>query len=138
MIALERLEEGLAGTPVHTNTKSNVFARSWRTYPRGYPMIAERIASKPQTAIYRRFDALNARHILYLQAELCTLERQLHDVEEEDGRKNLGYAFNCQRMLEANDGEGSIQAGLVKAMHRKLNEYSKQACYRTCICLGIN
>ena len=125
MIALDRLEAGLTGTQVHANKRGNVSARSWKTYPGGYPMIAERIASKPQTAIYRRFDALNARRILYLQAELCALEKQLHDIEEEDARKGLGYAFNYQRMVEANNGEGNVQAGLVKAMHKKLNEYSE-------------
>lgn len=93
-------------------------------------MIAERMALKPQTAIYRRFDALNARHLLYLQAELSVLEKKLRDVEEEDNVKKLGYAVNYQRLLEGHDGRGDIQLDLVKTMHKKLNEYSEWTCCR--------
>lgn len=116
---------GNNANPEKTNQEKSPFARPWKEYPGGYPMIAERIALKPQTAIYRRFDALNARHLLYLQAELSIMEKKLHDVEEEDHVKNLGYAINYQRLLERDDGRGNIQLSLVKAMHKKLNEYSE-------------
>ncbi|USP78997.1 hypothetical protein yc1106_06271 [Curvularia clavata] len=107
------------------NQESNPFTPSWTKHPGGYPMIAERTALKPETAIYRRFDALNARHLLYLQAELSILEKKLHEVEEEDNAKGLGYAVNYQHLLEGHDGRGNIQLGLVKAMHKKLNEYNE-------------
>lgn len=93
-------------------------------------MLAERIAVKPQTAIYRRFDALNARHILYLQAELCILEKQLRVMEHKDKEKDkegrLGYAVDYQRMLETQKSQGKEQLVLIRKMHRKLNEYSEQ------------
>ena len=103
-------------------------ARAWTNYPGGYPMLAERIALKPQTGIYRRFDALNARHLLYLQAELCILERRLRIVEREDQRKDkgrLGYAIDYERMLETPKDEDKTQLGLIMEMHEKLNQYSK-------------
>jgi len=91
-------------------------------------MLAERIALKPQTGIYRRFDALNARHLLYLQAELCILERRLRIVEREDQRKDKGrlkYAIDYERMLETPNDQDKTQLGLIMKMHEKLNQYSK-------------
>ncbi|EOA87883.1 uncharacterized protein SETTUDRAFT_108559, partial [Exserohilum turcica Et28A] len=79
--------------------------------------------------IYRRFDALNARHILYLQAELCILEKQLRVMEHKDKEKDkegrLGYAVDYQRMLETQKSQGKEQLVLIRKMHRKLNEYNK-------------
>jgi len=42
-----------------------------------YPRIAGRMAAKPETASFRRFSALNARNLLYMQAELCRLVQEL-------------------------------------------------------------
>ncbi|KAK8199122.1 uncharacterized protein BKA78DRAFT_290817 [Phyllosticta capitalensis] len=45
--------------------------------PPGYPKLAQRMGLKPETAIFRRFAFLNKLNILYLQAELAELEKQL-------------------------------------------------------------
>ncbi|PVH79058.1 hypothetical protein DL98DRAFT_633031 [Cadophora sp. DSE1049] len=64
----------------------------------GYPKLAELQGTYPQLGIYRRFATLNARNLLYLQAELVDLEehacllqqRQLVTFEQpEEG--NLSY-----------------------------------------------
>jgi hypothetical protein len=102
--------------------------RAWTNHPGGYPMLAERIAVKPQTGIYRRFDALNARHILYLQAELSILENSLRRIEREDQTKEKGrlrYAVDYQRMLETPNDEDKTQLELIMKMHEKLRQYSK-------------
>jgi len=106
------------------------FTHAWKKHPRGYPMLAERIAVKPETGIYRRFDALNARHLLCLQAELCILERQLQKQEKLDRHdrceKRMKFATDYQRRLERPSDEENTQLLLIEKMHQKLNNYSKQ------------
>ncbi|KAI4942680.1 hypothetical protein J4E91_009849 [Alternaria rosae] len=90
--------------------------------------MAEHIAVKPHTGIYRRFDALNARHILYLQAELCILERRLRNVERADQGKDKGrlkYAVDFERMLETPNDEDQTQLELIMEMHEKLHQYNE-------------
>ena len=47
-------------------------------YTDGYPIVAEFTASDPdhESFIFRRFNTLTARRLLYLQSELLDLERQ--------------------------------------------------------------
>lgn len=105
------------------------YLRAWRKHPVGYPRLFERISFKPETGIYRRFDGLNARHLLYLQAELCIMEKKLQHLEEQDSKSNVGkrseYATDYQCMLEEPRGERSEQLRLIGKMHEKLKQYSK-------------
>ncbi|EMD70237.1 hypothetical protein COCSADRAFT_78798 [Bipolaris sorokiniana ND90Pr] len=135
------LEAGLARTPEHEKTtdttgqtqeEDSAFGRSWKGYPGGYPMLAERIALKPQTAIYRRFDALNSRRILYLQAELCILENRLRSMEETEDEENKrderrfhGFAIDYERMLEEENGEGKPHLELLGRIGEKLSQYNE-------------
>lgn len=84
---------------------------------------------KPETGIYRRFDALNARRILYLQAELCVLELAIQEIEARDStdkeNKRSGYATDYQEMLDTPSNQHREQLELIKEMGRKLDEYSK-------------
>ena len=59
---------------------------SWNEYAKGYPSLAGFIASDPDktTSIYRRFDRLAARNLLYLQSELAELEAQQDAFDAED------------------------------------------------------
>ncbi|KXT18229.1 hypothetical protein AC579_2892 [Pseudocercospora musae] len=50
---------------------------------RGYPKLAAELGTTENYAIYRRFDALNARNLLYHQAKLTYLEHELHELELE-------------------------------------------------------
>jgi hypothetical protein len=50
----------------------------------GYPKLAHQQARETQTSIYRSFSALNARLILYLQAELHKTELELLATEVAD------------------------------------------------------
>ncbi|KAI4666409.1 uncharacterized protein J4E79_002447 [Alternaria viburni] len=100
---------------------------AWRKRPSGYPRFSERIAVKPETGIYRRFDALNARRILFLQAELCVLELAIREVEARDNADKTGkksqYATDYYRMLKAPVNQQREQLELVTKMNGKLDQY---------------
>jgi hypothetical protein len=119
--------------PTKTKSAPSPFLEAWRNHPSGYPRLAERIAVKPETGIYRRFDALNARRILYLQAELCAIEKDLQLQEKNDNRDPRGhrsdFASDYESMLEAM--EDNPQLDLVKKMQDKLEQYSE--CSHQCL-----
>ena len=50
----------------------------------GYPSFSALISSDPDLQIYRRFDRLSARNILYLQSELLEAERRLDEFDAVD------------------------------------------------------
>ncbi|KAI9740180.1 MAG: hypothetical protein M1834_004758 [Cirrosporium novae-zelandiae] len=55
----------------------------------GYPSLSDFIARDADAAIYRKFENLSARNLLYLQSEIHKLEAQLQTLDQEDA-KNRG------------------------------------------------
>ncbi|EDN91968.1 predicted protein [Sclerotinia sclerotiorum 1980 UF-70] len=55
-----------------------------KTQPEGYPKLAALQGTYSQLGIYRRFSTLNARNLLYLQAELVILEADLNQFTKND------------------------------------------------------
>ena len=55
--------------------------------PIGYASFAHFISSDPDLSVYRRFNYISARNILYLQSELADLERRLREFDAEDHRE---------------------------------------------------
>ncbi len=55
-----------------------------KDYLEGYAELAEFIASDDDFLLFRRFGALGARNLLYLQAEVQVLEAQLKQLDEDD------------------------------------------------------
>jgi hypothetical protein len=55
------------------------------TYNDGYPAFARWMAQDPdnETLIFRKFDSLSTRNLLYLQAELMDIQRQMFDLESQ-------------------------------------------------------
>lgn len=49
----------------------------------GYPTLAQHMSSTPEISIFKRFETLNRQNLLYLQAELTSLEKQLRNFEAE-------------------------------------------------------
>lgn len=105
----------------------------------GYPKLAGRMGALPQIAMFRRFGALNARNLLYLQNDLAWLEQELRKQEEKDSLDNSGkkmkYAFNARWINTAHycpKHDGKVRDGdrkqqeLVMDMRKLLNEYSKK------------
>jgi hypothetical protein len=98
--------------------------------PRGYPMIADFMSEYPEVAMVRRFRALNARHLLYLQAELAQIEKKLLeqeqiDAKEKDHPDKLNYAIDYFWLMDSAKEKDNVQWGLIKEMKEKLKEYSK-------------
>jgi hypothetical protein len=56
----------------------------------GYGLVSEFISSDADLNIFRRFLALNARNILYLQSELMELEARLEQLDEEANDRTRG------------------------------------------------
>jgi hypothetical protein len=55
------------------------------TYDDGYPALARWMAQDPdnETLIFRKFDSLSTRNLLYLQAELFDIERRMFEIERQ-------------------------------------------------------
>jgi hypothetical protein len=102
-------------------------------YVKGYPSLAAFIASDrdKSTAIYRRFDRLSARNLLYLQSELQELEARQDALDAEDLRGDLQTkksARNWQvlkkRANQQNNEREKERLELVFEIRDKLKEYS--------------
>ena len=65
----------------------------------GYKSLSEFIASDKAVCIFRRFDTLAVRNLLYMQDELCEIEQQLIALDEVDmtsGHTEL-YSLHSRR-----------------------------------------
>ena len=52
-----------------------------------YATFAQFIASDPELSLYRNFQSLSSRNLLYLQSSLTELENRLKEFDEEDGEQ---------------------------------------------------
>jgi len=68
-------------------------------YLRGYVDFSHFIASDYSLSIYRKFAVLGARNLLYLQAELQLLERQLGDLDKAD-KKTIAESNDATEQIE--------------------------------------
>jgi len=70
---------------------------------KGFIAVTSKIASDPDksTTIYRRFDALSARNLIFYQAELAELEDLQRQYDEEDCKAGDAASIECQRDWEA-------------------------------------
>ena len=50
----------------------------------GYPTFAQFIAKYPDAAVYRKFESLSARNLLYQQSRLYHLEEELQKLDRQD------------------------------------------------------
>jgi hypothetical protein len=96
----------------------------------GYPKLARHMGASPEMAIFRRFGALNAQNLLYLQAELVHLEKKLREFEKRDSQSSEGMKSQYARdwfWLSRSENDGNDdQWQTVLAIREKLVEYSKQ------------
>ena len=106
-------------------------------YVSGYPSLAAFIASDldHSTAIYRRFDRLSARNLLYLQSELVALEKQQDELDKQDlisdeldGKaKARNWDLLVEKAESGDDGEARKRVTVAKAIREKIKEYSQSA-----------
>ena len=96
----------------------------------GYPKLAAHMGDHPYTAIFRRFRTMNAKILLYYQAELTQLERDLEECEIRDANDPSGnkknYANDWRLCVSNSDGSGDDeQLHIANKIKKKLREYSK-------------
>ena len=100
----------------------------------GYPKLAAHIALQPQSAIFRKFSALNAKNLLYMQAELAFLEKELQRCEQEDAentdptKQKAKYAVSWYWLNESSDDGDTKQLDLVMRIRKLVKEYS-ESCF---------
>ncbi|KAL2038991.1 hypothetical protein N7G274_008331 [Stereocaulon virgatum] len=101
-------------------------------YIKGYPSLAAFIASDKDksTAIYRRFDRLSARNLLYLQSELVELEARQDELDAEDRNRTTGEKASTRdweilksKAREANNVNEKERMELVLEIRGKIKEY---------------
>ena len=100
---------------------------------KGYPSLAAFIASDldHSSVLYKRFDKLAARNILYLQSELVELERRQDELDREDLDDELAAkkaardwtAFKDAATVVGSKAEERME--LVMEIREKIKEYSK-------------
>ncbi|ETN46597.1 uncharacterized protein HMPREF1541_00783 [Cyphellophora europaea CBS 101466] len=95
----------------------------------GYARIAEQTSYHPSLGIYRRFAALNAQNILYLQAEIHELEADLRSYAAADAAQpkhtaRAHYSRNWHKLARA-QGEDRQQWHTIETLRAKLKEYNE-------------
>ena len=98
---------------------------------RGNPMLAGRMGSIPELSVFRRFGALNSQRLLYLQAELIHLERQLRGREQTDDGSNKDYSVDWAKLRNSATcpDECNLQYELMNKIWDKLREYSRHTSH---------
>jgi hypothetical protein len=97
----------------------------------GYTQLAALMEAHPEIAIFRRFGRLNAKNLLYLQAELIHLENRLQKCVDEDAASGhvdrTIYDRDWQTLSEsgaaAPDGDPA-QWNAILLIRKRLEEYS--------------
>jgi len=98
--------------------------------PKGYPEVATLMGNHPELAMVRRFRGLNARNLLYLQAELVQIENDLLKCEKEDANDKVdirkqNFSKNFAWVLR--NKKENKQYTLIQSMREKLKEYSEDS-----------
>ncbi|KAK7966977.1 uncharacterized protein PG986_001254 [Apiospora aurea] len=115
--------------PTSTSTnepKQPAATTAFRHHPKGYPFLAQ-FWSQTQTGIARRFKRLAALNVLYLQAELSHLERELERQRRRDletGRpERADCDWNWLLLSEPALHRGSRQWEVALEIRERLGEY---------------
>ena len=102
----------------------------------GYAKLASLMGSNPEVAILRRFSALNAQNLLYLQAELVDLEEDLRAIAAEDNTSEDPdrviysrdwYTLSRSKNHTADNKDAGRQWQIILSIREKLREYSSLA-----------
>jgi hypothetical protein len=115
-----------ASQPVRTHRVSNPRQTPVPSQPKpwkeiGYRGFSAFLASDNDFLIFRRFGAINARLLLYLQDEIAILEEELEELETECMAKGAEDIHNGSFRQEALPE----RTGLLEALNVKVRQYSK-------------
>jgi hypothetical protein len=92
----------------------------------GYDKLARLVADYPDLTIYRRFGVLSAKILLFMQAELVHLERNLEIVAHDDRKDPARSSFESSwaALFGAPSGEGAdLQSRKITEIQDKLSNY---------------
>jgi len=96
----------------------------------GYPSFAEFITQDQDAAIYRKFERLSTRNLLYLQSELHHLEGQLQQLDRDDAKDIRNEdAQKAAREWKYYSDEGNSCAKIHRKLQARIAE--KLRAYRT-------
>jgi hypothetical protein len=98
----------------------------------GFAAVAKWTAMDPdnETLIYRKFDELAARNLLYLQSELLFLEQKLYDMDKKDASsddmdlKDAARTWETlMRQIKSDDQKAKDRMALIRDLRAKMREY---------------
>lgn len=92
----------------------------------GYAKLAALMGAHPDVLFLRRFGALNAQNLLYLQAELVQLEHEFRECSSENESSADNHRRNFSKdwfTLAHSDGGHEKQWILMLRIRQKLKEY---------------
>lgn len=94
-----------------------------------YNRLATLIGEHQELAIFRRFQTLNAKSLLYMQAEILHLENELKSIERHDeSSKDVRRASLHNSVFNLKESSGSdyqLQWNKVMEIREKLERYSR-------------
>lgn len=95
---------------------------------KGYDRLAALMACDPGSSIYRSFAKLNAKNLLYLQAEIAYIQNDLQYIIEKDGQSEdkVSFPFSVWDMKTSED---PVQWEKVLEARRLLKEYSTSSIF---------
>ncbi|KAF7537782.1 hypothetical protein G7054_g3449 [Neopestalotiopsis clavispora] len=95
----------------------------------GYAKLANFMGLHDEYAIYRRFRQLNAQNLLYLQAELTHLEKELHNLAQRDSSipDREFFAKDWWSLSQTENDNDAEQWEKVLEIREKLEEYIEVA-----------
>jgi len=99
-------------------------------HPRGYPALASFIGSDKDFFIFRRFNALSARSLLYLQDELIELEDKLLEIDLRESRS--GGRLELWNLHSRREDSNRQRKALMAEAREKLREYRKRGRGKFC------
>ncbi|GME61005.1 hypothetical protein GTA08_BOTSDO00801 [Neofusicoccum parvum] len=92
----------------------------------GYPKLATIMGPYRGMALFKRFASLNARNLLYMQAELLQLELELDELASGDREEGLSYDVDAWSLMKPGEQEdGNRQWRLILRIREKLKEYNE-------------
>jgi hypothetical protein len=96
-----------------------------KNIPPGYPTVAGLISKDDDFAIFRKFRYLNARNLLYLQAELIDLENELETLDRGLDTEQHREKLKDWKAFAADDA----RLELAVRIRKTLQEYSKKRAF---------
>ena len=94
-----------------------------------YTRLAALIGTHRELAIVKQFASLNAKNILYLQAELVHLEAELKDIEIENkfsgDVERAAFQVSLFDLKDSSDSSKDLQWRKALEVRNKVKEYSR-------------